>query len=177
MSASHKGKKFTAEHRAKIGDASRRRVVSPETCARISAAKRGVPRGPHKPESIAKMSAARAGVPRPDFRGEGNPNWRKGLHGEKNGRWLGGITPENTKLRNSLESREWARSVKERDNWTCQVCGKRGGDMHADHIKPWALFPDLRFDVSNGRTLCPPCHRKHGARGTRKGDGRVALGT
>lgn len=168
LRASHLGKRFTTEHRAKIGAASKARVVSAETRARISAAKAGRPAGPKSPETCARISAATRGKPHPSMLGEGNPNWRKGLHGEANGRWLGGITPANTKLRNSLASREWAKSVKGRDNWTCQICDRRGGDMHADHIKAWALFPELRFNIDNGRTLCPPCHRKFGARGLRR---------
>jgi 5-methylcytosine-specific restriction endonuclease McrA len=32
--------------------------------------------------------------------------------------------------------------------------------LQADHIKPFAHHPELRFDVNNGRTLCVPCHRK-----------------
>jgi 5-methylcytosine-specific restriction endonuclease McrA len=32
--------------------------------------------------------------------------------------------------------------------------------LEADHIKPWAYFPSLRFELSNGRTLCRPCHDK-----------------
>ena len=28
-----------------------------------------------------------------------------------------------------------------------------------DHIKPFAWFSDLRFDVSNGQTLCVDCHK------------------
>ena len=31
---------------------------------------------------------------------------------------------------------------------------------HADHELPFAYFPDLRFEVLNGRTLCETCHRK-----------------
>lgn len=32
--------------------------------------------------------------------------------------------------------------------------------MNADHIMPFAYFPDLRFELSNGRTLCLKCHQK-----------------
>lgn len=62
--------------------------------------------------------------------------------------------------RYSHEAATWRKSVFERDNWTCQVCKVRGNRLEADHIKPWAYFPDLRFELSNGRTLCRPCHDK-----------------
>ena len=56
--------------------------------------------------------------------------------------------------------RLWREAVFKRDDYTCQNCGKRGGKLNADHIKLFALFPELRFKVSNGRTLCnAPCHR------------------
>ena len=35
-----------------------------------------------------------------------------------------------------------------------------GGKLNADHIKPFSLFPELRFDLNNGRTLCVECHKK-----------------
>ena len=70
-----------------------------------------------------------------------------------------GISTENEKLRKSKQYKEWRQSVFERDDYTCQLCAKRGGMLHADHIKPFAYCPDDRFDINNGRTLCIKCHR------------------
>jgi len=88
------------------------------------------------------------GLKNPTWLKEGNPNWR------------GGVTPEHYKVRKSTKYKEWRVAVFERDNYTCQECGEKGGYLHADHIKPFALYLKLRFDLSNGRTLCIPCHRK-----------------
>ena len=84
-----------------------------------------------------------------------------GIHlGKNNGQWKGGITPINAKIRNSVQYRDWRLTVFERDNYTCQECGGRGVTLHADHIKPFAYYPELRLVIENGRTLCVPCHRK-----------------
>ena len=80
--------------------------------------------------------------------------------GEKNHLWKGGITEMNDKIRTSLEYKLWRDAVYKRDNFTCRFCGKRGGDIEADHIKPFAHYPELRFAIDNGRTLCKECHRK-----------------
>lgn len=80
--------------------------------------------------------------------------------GEKAQNWKGGITPINHKIRESLEYRLWRESVFARDNYTCVICKIRGTKLNADHIKQFALFPELRFDINNGRTLCIPCHKK-----------------
>lgn len=77
------------------------------------------------------------------------------------------LTPQNEKVRKSKKYKEWRKAVFERDNYTCQMCGvknKKGLGktviLHADHIKPFAYYPELRFDINNGRTLCEDCHKK-----------------
>lgn len=78
--------------------------------------------------------------------------------GDKSHRWEGGKTDANKLLRKSLDATMWREQVFARDDYTCVKCGERGGSLTADHIKPWAIYPALRFDVDNGRTLCRSCH-------------------
>lgn len=85
--------------------------------------------------------------------------------GDKCYLWKGGKSSEASLARSSLDYRLWKEAVLERDNYTCVDCGAssvRGKFvlMHADHIKPFSLFPELRFAIDNGRTLCVPCHSK-----------------
>lgn len=72
--------------------------------------------------------------------------------------WRGGRMNEGKKIRNSWAYREWKRKVKERDV-VCVQCGSEK-ELQADHIKPASKFPELRYDINNGRTLCFPCHRE-----------------
>lgn len=62
--------------------------------------------------------------------------------------------------RYSIEADNWRKIVFERDNYTCQCCGDRGGYLEADHIMPWAYFKELRYEIENGQTLCRKCHDK-----------------
>jgi len=85
--------------------------------------------------------------------------------GDKSPTWKGGVTPLHLKIRTSTKYREWRNSVFIRDNYTCQSCGIRCGNgtnvhLHAHHIKSFANFPDQRFDLNNGMTLCKQCHYK-----------------
>lgn len=65
------------------------------------------------------------------------------------------------RIRHSLEYRLWREAVFKRDNYTCIWCkDNQGGNLEADHIKPFSLFPELRFSIDNGRTLCEDCHKK-----------------
>lgn len=79
--------------------------------------------------------------------------------GEKSSFWKGGVSSKATIIRSSADYKEWRKKVFSRDDYTCVLCGIRGAKIHADHIKPFALFPELRLDINNGRTLCVPCHK------------------
>lgn len=71
-------------------------------------------------------------------------------------------TEEREKSRSFLygnNSTTWRKKVFERDNYTCQCCGKRGGtELNAHHIDGFNWCKDKRFDVNNGTTLCKSCH-------------------
>ena len=62
---------------------------------------------------------------------------------------------------NSLEYKsalyQWAKSVKKRDNHTCQNCGSKQ-NLHAHHIKTKKEYPKLSLDIDNGITKCERCH-------------------
>lgn len=81
------------------------------------------------------------------------------MKGAKSHFWKGGLTNANRLLRNNAQTKRWKRDVLVRDDFTCKLCGQRGGTLEVDHIKRWADFPELRWDLDNGRTLCKPCHR------------------
>lgn len=90
--------------------------------------------------------------------------------GEKSHFWKGGATEINKLLRTRAEYKNWRRAVFERDNHACVLCGdNQGGNLNADHIKPFSQFPELRYEISNGRTLCIPCHKETPSYGFKKG--------
>jgi 5-methylcytosine-specific restriction endonuclease McrA len=62
--------------------------------------------------------------------------------------------------RNGTRLLQWRKAVKERDNYTCQICGATDKMTVAHHKQPFALFPELRYETSNGITLCYNCHYK-----------------
>lgn len=84
------------------------------------------------------------------------------IRGANSPHWKGGVTPTNELLRHSQEYKLWRKSVFERDSYTCVWCGLSGSKtkLNADHIKRWSDYPELRFAIDNGRTLCVPCHSK-----------------
>lgn len=96
------------------------------------------------PESGAKVSAALKGR----FAGSKNPNWR------------GDAVKRYRRERNSYQSRKWSLDVRARDGHQCVKCGALNQRLHAHHIKEFRRNKKLRYELSNGVTLCIPCHQK-----------------
>lgn len=89
-------------------------------------------------------------------------NSKNTVRGNNHHNWTGGKSNNRNKYIMSFIYRLWRKQVFERDNYTCVICGQIGGDLQADHIKPWCEYPDLRYEIDNGRTLCKKCHYKIG---------------
>lgn len=105
---------------------------SEETKRKISETKRGKPSG-------------RKGKPMLSMRGVNHPNWK-------------GNKDEMKRIRGQIEMIDWRCSIFARDNFTCQWCGNRGIKLNSHHIKTFKKHPELRFEITNGITLCVPCH-------------------
>ena len=94
----------------------------------------GTPQKFCSPECIKAGQKRYYGEEHPLFNPDSRRNNRRGRHGA------------------------WARAVIGRDNATCQHCGSTGTELHAHHIKSFEEYPDLRWEISNGITLCHKCH-------------------
>lgn len=82
------------------------------------------------------------------------------MRGKNSPHWKGGTTDENKRMRKRIEFRLWRESIFTRDNWTCQKCKERGGELHPHHIYSFADYPKLRFEIDNGITFCKKCHKE-----------------
>lgn len=72
-----------------------------------------------------------------------------------------GKSKERTKFNASKKWKNIREKAFIRDNYTCQICNKRGSKvLNGHHIKSYVSFPDLRLDVSNIATLCEACHNE-----------------
>lgn len=65
----------------------------------------------------------------------------------------------NFEDRRSAKYRKWKNDVLKRDEGKCKRCGSKN-NLHIHHIKSFAEYKDLRFEVNNGITLCKKCHKE-----------------
>ena len=83
------------------------------------------------------------------LKGENHPNWNKDISQEERekGRLIQGYS-------------DFINNVYERDNYTCQVCSKHGGDLQVHHLNGYNWCKEGRTDTNNGVTLCKKCHKE-----------------
>jgi len=171
-----RGRKLSEEHKKKISEARKGKHHSEEIKKKMSEAKKGNKNPAKRPEVREKMSKAHQGK-------KLSEETKKKLR-EINKKfpikyWLGKKLSEETKrkmsesrrryydkkgrklkdYRQSAKYLNWRLSVFKRDNFTCLICQKVGGELNAHHIKSWAKYPELRYDINNGITLCKDCHK------------------
>jgi len=87
-----------------------------------------------------------------------------GRTGEANPNWKGGGSPERQRLYASSEWRRLRRQLRARAGGKCESCGSTES-LHAHHVKSWAEYPELRFDLDNLRLLCRDCHHNEHRKG------------
>lgn len=94
-------------------------------------------------ESRQKMSAAKKGK----YTGSSNPNWK------------GAQITDEVRQRRSYDAKIWREACLKRDDFKCTLCGS-AEKLHVHHILEFADYPERRWDINNGKTVCVFCHEK-----------------
>lgn len=116
----------------------------------------------HSARTKAKMKLIHAGKA---YRGRGFVAWNKGkkmpqLTGENNPRWI----TDRSQLseqgdRRSPIYRDWRMNVWKRDDFKCKINNLDcEGRIEAHHILSYTKYPELRYEINNGITLCHAHH-------------------
>ncbi len=163
----NKGKKSSLETRNKISNVQKGRKLSEEHKRKLSIANKGKKYKPMSEQGKLNISLSHKSKRSPRSI-ETRRKLSEARKGDKWCTWKGGVSKPNELIRRSLEYRLWRIAVFERDNYTCIWCCKKGGKLNADHIKRFSEYPELRFAIDNGRTLCEQCHRTTDTYGNRK---------
>lgn len=119
---------------------------------------KGKKRPPFSQEWKDNLSKSHKGL----WSGEKNYFYGKKFIGSLNPKWkLDRSTLAQKQLRNDSAYKEWRMSVYTRDKFKCAMsCEECSGKIEAHHILRWSEYPELRYSVQNGITLCTKHHPK-----------------
>jgi 5-methylcytosine-specific restriction endonuclease McrA len=168
----NKGKKHTNETKRKISLKAKLRIGdknpfygkkhSEEARKKMSENNKRFWKGKHRSkETIEQMRKGQIGKPKPKHTQEWKERAKLWMNGKKNCNWKGGVSRLNIyrHYKNS-DYKNWREGVFKRDDYTCLNCGVRGVYLHPHHIKSYTYYPEYRYNVDNGITLCVPCHHQ-----------------
>lgn len=80
---------------------------------------------------------------------KGTLGWRKNID----------LLTKSEKKHLDTQYRQWMFSVKNRDKWKCRIADINcDGRLEAHHILNWKEYPELRYEINNGITLCHAHH-------------------
>lgn len=153
-------KGISESHRLNISNGKKNKKLSEYHKSKLSEAKKGKPilhLINNKEVIYKKISESLTGKPQPWNRGKNHHNYKNG----------GKNQSERQIAMKSIEYKIWRREVFKRDGFICQICGTTGR-LEADHVKSWKDYPELRYELKNGRTLCKSCHMQTDNYGGRK---------
>jgi len=122
----------------------------------------------HKPETIERIRELAKKRPPPMLNRKHTEESRRKMsitkrlttkRGKEHHNYIHGNAERNRNDRRNPKYKDWRDSVFNLDKYRCQKCGdKKGGNLIAHHLNSFHAFPDERFDISNGGTLCEKCH-------------------
>jgi len=135
--------------------------LSEEAKRKVSEAQKRLPKGKPRPGAKGRITWTKGKklpssvIEKIRKANKGQIPWNKGLRSRPTTQ-----TEEFDRIRHSLEYFLWRDSIFKRDNYTCVICGKKGGILNAHHIASFSQFPELRLAINNGITVCKiPCHK------------------
>lgn len=73
--------------------------------------------------------------------------------------WKRNNRPHRDSDRTHIEYKIWKEKLLERCGNKCETCDSTNR-LHAHHLKCFYAFPELRFDIDNGKILCISCHMR-----------------
>lgn len=163
-----KGHKMTPDMRLKISNSLKGIKRSPETIKKMCEAQK-INKSNVSKETGNKIRLTRLGKKASI---ETRLKMRIAQSKEKHSQWKGGITPLYQQIRHHIKARQFTSDCFQRDDYTCQDCGIRGGKLCCHHIKhfSWiieeyniktleqAVDCEELWNINNGMTLCVDCH-------------------
>jgi len=112
----------------------------------------------HIEETLKKISSSRIGKPH-ILTPEGKKSFTEKMSRQNNWKWIEDrtklVTSKGSEERRSSRYKDWRRQVCNRDKWKCRISNiDCNGRLEVHHILGFTEYPELKYDINNGISLC-----------------------